>query len=1841
MDCIIIILYFISDYNIMKNPIKIIHKYKNNNRRNQYFIYIYIGSIVPDDLMKILESFQNKSFFDTLVNLTKKNLELLEEYYDSKWYKYFFIKYHLEKEIESIKKNIQKKNQIQNKLGKEWFKNNIDEIGSKKITYSFADNYFDYLVARNKIKTKTKKVEMDFTTYAQTGGFDDVNSEVITDENIDEKLDQEDEENEEITNVEDIDDNVIDDFDLDEISKLYSMENVENDKNIKETSKLISEAINDKSWEKKAEKLGLDFDDSLEEITFDSNIETIFKKIYIKDDYIYKDDTIKTMKNKISTTIPISEKFGKDIKLIPEYLYLWSEYDIFKNNTKKIDRVMVGQKWIRRNELLKIDIKPNDNLSVYENLRNNLSYLRDSFGIKIKREDDENNILEDYDDFNTNNEYFMIDIFNELGMTYNVESEKKKNVFEVFINIYFPFVTYERFDNIIDLLNNKNNNEIQFNNNQFTILNNDTKLENEISNIVEKTNIDDFPKLKDIFNENHIIQSIIHVNIFNERNITGTVSKEVINLYKIFDNFIVSENYPFIQYQTPDAQLTYKFFTNTKKIDNSEILNKWFENAPYGVSFKIKVNTDKYISINLHENNRIEYKITWKEIDQATIDDIKKSYKYVNDLIIKINNENKKIKIMVPSEDKFKYAFINTILKFNLPGNNKINHNDLSDFSRYFFPYVSLVIEPKKRQSQKVLSDAASKYGTYLRYNRISKFKNDLRMHLRILYFLKNFQISDKDLIVEVAKQFNITDKAAAEEIDNVREKYGKTLQKTSKIMKKFKKLPKGKPPGIGIDIQGRDVDNYKIRITGARSKDQLNNIVRFMRTLVYLYYQTYINKQQKYQKILSTLKKLNKIAKRRNKVNEIVTYDEDKSNIKEITSLDKKRLGFKPEEGQNQWTRSCQNSGNDKKRRPIIISSNDLKELSKRGYKFNSKTGYYEKKVDAVIKGKKYNTNVRAVKLANDDGTFNYYTCDPSDNNEHMFIGFLSKSNNPNDLCMPCCFKKDQMFSDNKAKQNYYMKCIGNNKKDNNIEASATKDIGDKIYILQETNKIQEGRFLYLNKELEFLFNGKRNHDKIIKNHYLIESNSGYYFKFTVKDNNYNFLAMISNIFDMSIDDIKDKLIDFINSDKNDIIFSYLNNGDIKTSFKTRENYINYIKNSNYLEYDIVGELIEIPNVLTKKGIYFYSFKKIVKTIKKQLERDTTVENYSILCSNYENKNNINEDRETVCYIKDGDYCFPIYMVRKRKKEDKSIILKKFLDNTEILEDLKEYYYLNCLGEFVKKLNISRELCAKFIIQKLEENNIKVKKQILDGRNKCRYLSLENGILLPITPSGSSYKYSNENFLSLKNYNFKDINYVIKELKKINTILSKSGELNYIPVTIYYNKINKNNYFITSILLKNNTIIPIKNQYMNSNQFKKYGLSYEYQSQEELVDNTILNKENVQDESNKRVRIRLHKNEGYNLFKLELSNYLGMNFETRDRIVKIVKSEVIKNSQKKKELYDIIIKIVEGKIKDKKFIEIIKKPKDLSTYKVSNIRNTCSIHKNKENCNNNMHCNWDGKNCNFTILNVYYIEYVKKVIEELILGGIKFKEIVQEDNYYVSDIVDYQQYSNRPNQKIIKTTNFNIKKIMEELFGKDNVPQLGKRRLKQFQVEEEEEEIPTFEQIGTMLIQEVLPNNNSVVRAYVNSYFWINNNLYDNESRNLGYDSKFQVELSNLFKANIIDYLQNNIENIELSNDLKEYFRDPNSNIFYNAIKKFRKNIYNTDSILELIILSYMFPYPILLYNNYNEIIGIFSNGSVNVNEKTKTKYLENKDKSINIKFYFETNNNIPNKIFSIYYEN
>ena len=97
-------------------------------------------------------------------------------------------------------------------------------------------------------------------------------------------------------------------------------------------------------------------------------------KNYITHQYIYKDDTIKIIQNKICCAFKNNNKFGDKYIYYSIYQYLWTEYQ-FKD---KIEKIMIGQKWIIKNDILKLDIEPNSNIGVYEDLRGNLKLLRDN-----------------------------------------------------------------------------------------------------------------------------------------------------------------------------------------------------------------------------------------------------------------------------------------------------------------------------------------------------------------------------------------------------------------------------------------------------------------------------------------------------------------------------------------------------------------------------------------------------------------------------------------------------------------------------------------------------------------------------------------------------------------------------------------------------------------------------------------------------------------------------------------------------------------------------------------------------------------------------------------------------------------------------------------------------------------------------------------------------------------------------------------------------------------------------------------------------------------------------------------------------------------------------------------------------------------------------------------------------------------------------------------------------------------------------------------------------------------------------------------------------------------------
>ena len=120
---------------------------------------------------------------------------------------------------------------------------------------------------------------------------------------------------------------------------------------------------------------------------------------------------------------------------------------------------------------------------------------------------------------------------------------------------------------------------------------------------------------------------------------------------------------------------------------------------------------------------------------------------------------------------------------------------------------------------------------------------------------MSNYEATDKQFALEVSKQFNITEEKALEEIEKVKQRYP-NIKRSRKILKKLESLPKYKSPGIGIDIQGKQRENYKIRISGARDKTQLTRIIMFMNILIYLYMETYLMKLKDRQILKEKLKK-------------------------------------------------------------------------------------------------------------------------------------------------------------------------------------------------------------------------------------------------------------------------------------------------------------------------------------------------------------------------------------------------------------------------------------------------------------------------------------------------------------------------------------------------------------------------------------------------------------------------------------------------------------------------------------------------------------------------------------------------------------------------------------------------------------------------------------------------------------------------------------------------------------------------------------------------------------------------------------------------------------------------
>jgi hypothetical protein len=1850
----------------MNSPIKIIYKYKNDNRKNQYQYYIFVGSLLQPNLLKVLKKIQDLNFFDTLVTLSDKELGLLTEFYGEFWYKYFFITEHLSFSMINISKSSQKRNDIIQKFSKEWYEKHIDNI--KYITRS---QYNFQTIFKRDTKIKIKKQELDDNEEKEDNNYTTNNSMIIEsnimnnivggskDDDDDEddviEIDEEDlikldfkKPVDEHYEGEEID--VNESYDIEEIDNMFRDNEIQIDKNADKIKNLIDTAIEkaDEDRDEKLEKICV-FPKNKNTAAYDDLLKNVFTKNYVYNQYIFDTDTIKIIKQKICSGVQADNKFNKSTPyIIPSRMYLWSEYEYEQKTDDKInyirDKIMLGQKWIRKNELLSIDIEPNDNLYVYEKLKGNLKLLKDNikkYGSKIKREDDENNVLAEYTNYYLNNEIFFIDIYNEIGAGFSSDFEDQKNLYDVYIRIYYYDITQDEFKNIIDYVgSNVEKKRIESNKilSVYQNIQNDLLLEGEITRTVEQVKIEKLDYMS-LLKYNFITQAVIHANI----NFTSIYNLDKLDLRRIFDYFIVDQTYPFVQFQANGDKLIFKFNQENQELDKESILSKWFENSPYGINFKIKVSqkggsTNKYIAVTLFETGRLEYKTQWKEEDHATIEDIKMTYENIKQLINKINKENKKIKLVEPEDYQFKYAFINTIQHFELPKKFSINHNDLSDFARYFFPYISLVTDPRKRLSKSADKNDKSKYGTYLRYKRISKYDNESKIENRIIHFLRNYEFIPNLLAIEISKQFNVTEKIALEKIEEVVKKHP-LLKKSRKILKKLENIPKFKPPGIGIDIQGKSKDNYKIRISGARSQHQLDQILEFMAILLYLYTDTYLIKNSIRIKIKEKLKTLTNIAKRRNKVDEIIEQEiAETSNIKEITKLDKERLAYKPGKNENQWARNCQKSG-DKNRRPLLHTEKTLDDMIKTGYVLNSKTGDYERKVILTEKGKssgsgkKKEVIIKAAKLQGQTTVF--YTCNPDTNGEYLHVGFLQRSSNPSGLCAPCCFKKDPEVSKNKLKRDFHLQCLGKLK-----DTDITKNLaGDKLYLLQDTNKMLPGRFGYLSKYLDYFFNNMLNKTKIVKNNYLTESITGYFMKFGSGQEDYPYLNAVASCLDIDFNTIKNTIIKSLSDEK---IFTSANSGDIKTQFGTPENLINILNTNLELDHTLFDDIICTPGVILPEGINTY-------IIEKKIQSTSELVDFVLLCKNIENIIYYQDPlRKNIILLKEDNNYYPIVEVYK-EASDKNIKLVSIfnINNDKIIGHLAKYMKLSCENISFSNLKIAN---AKNIYYNLLlSNKYQLITQIIDLRNKCKYFVTKDGFLIPTKPSGVVYE------LPIENSNKKYIKSLEDTLKFLNS-LSKVVLIQ--PIGFIYSKKEDEQLIVEAIIIDNQISVPVKQSKFTHSQLKDMipNAIIESRSLYDIIDHEI-----EKGSSNIIVDNRIIKTiennfdaEHYELFRFELSNYLNLYISIKNKIIKIIESresnkiEIIKSmlfkitSDTLFSTFNDVIKNSDNLNQDKfndetsvtggntsvtggntsvtggktsvtggktsvtggagevKLVHIrdVNDKLNLQNYTVMNNRELCSNNIVKDECTINPHCLWIKNKCIYSIDEIKLIEYISRVSDELVNNELKSKEILNIERYFVSDVVNYDNYTYRNHQKIIKSDNLNINKILGEIFGKSNIPIIGRRKiLKSSKLINDENILNPIQKIGNTYYQKIV-NSNVIFRAYSNSLYWIKNSMSDITFRNLGYYSILQTDLANIFKSYIYDWIINEKNQELLYSTFKSIINMPFEN-FINEYKTklFLQKEYYYLGLIDLFILNQIHSIPIILFDQYDNIFFIIDN--------------------------------------------
>ena len=579
----------------------------------------------------------------------------------------------------------------------------------------------------------------------------------------------------------------------------------------------------------------------------------------------------------------------------------------------------------------------------------------------------------------------------------------------------------------------------------------------------------------------------------------------------------------------------------------------------------------------------------------------------------------------------------------------------------------------------------------------------------------------------------------------------------------------------------------------------------------------------------------------------------------------------------------------------------------------------------------------------------------------DQIYPGFQDPSGNPDGLCMPCCFEKNQMD------KTRYKKCK-NIKNEYSLTDENISNISDIKYISRkEKIPVIEGRFGLIPVELEVFFgqsnkcesgNIKNGFDCFVRKGINISEKSNIFLN--------TILDLISGEYKKPI--TKKEFIDKIITSLDEKLFSSLSSGLLKRMFITLDSYKTFLLDKNSIIHNIyIWDICSRPGIFVPEGFNIIIFKS-----------------HSIFCPFGQDVNDLYSlNKKTFLVYKVGNIYEPIYKLKYNNKfeitylhDSSDSIIYKIINSA--IKGCMSYDEID--WDKAGKLNKTEELNLKQTIKKINEK-YKIILQITDSYSKTTAIILDNNLYVPIKPSSIDINYP-----YLSTYKNSDIPILSfdKTLKYLNDV-GKNTNLPLIPIYVI-----EFNSMIVGILLETNRIVPIIPISLSNlkTKLKVADIFYYPNVNSQNYNKSYIEKRIISINEYK------YKIEAFARFKYEISRYLqtkkGKSY--KEEITKII--EQPNNLNKYLELKNIIdnltsLLIASPNDSKKKIEGVIT---SLDKYTVPLLKKAC-YSLNKKEGDQEPHCVCKGSTCK--LVSLVKTNFTEKIIDILLRYPIQRDDIL------------------------------------------------------------------------------------------------------------------------------------------------------------------------------------------------------------------------------------------------------